>query len=198
MVSLGGFGQPFEVGSQLGPRAPRSAIDALQHLALLVTPPVRARYTHQLEVAKASGVGHVRTAAQVHELVGVAVGGDHPAGGTRSRVVGFAVEDLDLVGMLSEQLIGRGTVHLGADERLAGRHDGAHLGLDRLEVVIGERPRPAGLVGPQVEVVIEAVSDRRSDRERGARVDPQYRLGQHMRSRMAQHLKSLVRRREHQ
>ena len=137
-------------------------------------------------------------AAQVHELVGVAVCGDHSAGGPRGRVVRLAVENLDLVGVRSEQLIGGGTIHLGTDERLTGGHDRAHLGLDRREVLVGERPRPTRLIDAQVEVVIEAVSDGRPDRERRFRVQPQHRLGQHVGGRVAQHLEPLFRRPKHQ
>ena len=192
VVSLGGLLQPLQVRRQLGLGAPRGAVDALQHLAVLVAAPVGARHPHQLEMAQPPGVGNVGATAQVDEFVGIAVGGDHPAGRARGRVVGLTVEDLDLVGVRGKQLVGGGPVYLGPDEWLTGSHDGAHLGLDRCQIVVGERARPPGVVGAEVEVVIEAVGDRRPDREGGAGIQPQHRLGQHVGGRVAQHLEPFV------
>ena len=50
----------------------RRAVDALQHLALLVAAPVGAGRVQQLEVLDARRVGHVRAAAEIDErAVGV-------------------------------------------------------------------------------------------------------------------------------
>jgi len=74
------------------------------------------------------------------------------------------VEDLDL-----ERLPGLGLErpalrerHLAPDERVVGGDALAHARLDRLQVGRGQRPG-------QVEVVIEAVLDRRADAQPGAR-----------------------------
>ncbi len=64
---------------------------------------------------------------------------------------------------------------LVAHERLRLRHDLAHPGVDPFEVVLHEGG-PAG----QLEVVVEAVLDRRPDAERGAGEQVEHRLGQHV------------------
>ena len=69
---------------------------------------------------------------------------------------------------------------LVADERLVGVDDLAHPGVDALEVVVGER----AAVG-QLEVVVEAVLDRRADAERGAGEQVEHGLGQHVGGRVA-------------
>ena len=50
----------------------------LQHLVVLVAPPVRARDVHELECRDLAGGADVRAAAEVHEPV-VLVGGDRIA-----------------------------------------------------------------------------------------------------------------------
>ena len=55
-----------------------------------------------------------------------------------------------------------------------------HLGLDRLEVGVVDR-------GREVEVVVEAVLDRRPDRDLDARMQPAHRLGEKMGCRVAEH-----------
>ena len=59
----------------------------------------------------------------------------------------------------------------------------AHLGLDPAEVVFAE-----GLAVGKLEVVVEAVGDRGSDRVLGAGEQSGDRLGQHVRGRVPQHL----------
>ena len=56
-----------------------------------------------------------------------------------------------------------------------------HLVLDPLEVGLGDRLR-------ELEVVVEAVLDRRADRDLDARVEPPHRLGEQVRRRVAQHV----------
>ena len=72
---------------------------------------------------------------------------------------------------------------LVAHERLVGLDDLAHLGLDRGEVVVAER-----LAAGQLEVVVEAVLDRRADRELGAGEQLRDGLGHDVRRRVAQHV----------
>ena len=55
----------------------------------------------------------------------------------------------------------------------------ADLLLDPLEVVLADRLR-------ELEVVVEAVLDRRADRDLHARVEPPHRLGEQVRGRVAQ------------
>ncbi len=130
------------------------AVDALEHGAALVTPPVGARDAHQLEVrGDGAGGGDVGAAAQVGEPLRPAllVEGDRLA----FREV---ADQLDLVGVAEalvarERLVPRQGV---LPERQVGRDDVAHAGLEGLEVVGGEAPR-------QVEVVVETVLDHRAD-----------------------------------
>ena len=68
VVALLGLGELVEVGLQRRVGLPRRAVDALQHRALLVAPPVGAGDLLQLEVAEAAGRRHVRALAQVDEL----------------------------------------------------------------------------------------------------------------------------------
>ena len=90
------------------------------------------------------------------------------------------LDDLALVLVVLEQLEGAALGDLVADERLALGDDLAHPGVDAVEVVGGER----AAVG-QLEVVVEAVLDRRADGEGGAREQVEHRLGQHVGRRVA-------------
>ena len=88
-------------------------------------------------------------------------------------------DQLDLVGLGLELVDG---VRVGGDparEALALLDDLAHPGLDLLEVLRHER-------GLDVEVVVEAVTDRRSDAELGVREQVLHRLRQHVGGRVPQ------------
>ncbi len=86
-----------------------------------------------------------------------------------------AFDDLDLVRLLAEQLQRLVPFELDAFEALVGFDDGLHLGLDALDVF--------GREGAfDVEVVIEAVIDRRADRVLGPGEQSQYRLCEHVRA----------------
>ena len=148
---------------------------------LLVAPPVGAGHPHELEVAEAAGVGHVGAAAQVDEARRVLVGADRcPASVTDvgSSAAPSMISQLVRV-VLEERRAPRSS---GSSSRTkAGLGDDlAHPGLDALEVVGGER----AAVG-QLEVVVEAVLDRRADAERGAREQVEHGLGQHVGRRVA-------------
>ena len=78
----------------------------------------------------------------------------------------------DLAGLVGRDLV--------AHERLVLVDDLAHAGVDAVEVVGRER----GAVR-QLEVVVEAVLDRRADAERGAGEQVEHRLGQHVGRRVA-------------
>jgi hypothetical protein len=71
---LGGF-DPREVLGELLRVLERDAVDALQHLVVLVAAPIRARQLGELPRADLPGALHVRAAAQVDE-VAVAEDGD--------------------------------------------------------------------------------------------------------------------------
>jgi hypothetical protein len=75
--------------------------------------------------------------------------------------------------------------HRLPDERLVGGDDLVHLRVDGLDVLRGEGPA-------DVEVVVEAVGDRRTDGEGRTLVQREHRLGQHVGGRVAQDAAALV------
>ncbi len=77
--------------------------------------------------------------------------------------------------MVDEEVEGACLVHLTALERLVLGDDLAHPRLDRLEVLGGERPS-------DVEVVVEAVLDGRTDGEGRPLEEVEHGLRHHMRS----------------
>ena len=91
-----------------------------------------------------------------------------------------------LYGWSANSCLRLGHRHLRPHERLVGGDDRAHLGLDRGEVVVGER-----LAVGQFEVVVEAVLDGRADRVLGAREQPGDGLRHDVRRRVAQHVATL-------
>ena len=111
----------------------------------------------------------------------VLVGAHQARLGRRHRIVGLALDDLELVRVVVEQLERLGLGDLVADERLVLGDDLAHAGVELLEVVGLER----AAVG-QLEVVVEAVLDGRADGERGPREQVEHGLGQHVGRRVAQ------------
>ena len=78
----------------------------------------------------------------------------------------------DLAGLVGRDLV--------AHERLALVDDLAHAGVDAVEVVGRERG-----AARQLEVVVEAVLDRRPDAEGGLGEQVEHRLGQHVGRRVA-------------
>ena len=134
----------------------------------------------------------MRANAHVDERLGVAIGTDRATGAHLGGVVVVGLrrfdplDDLDLVRLISEELLGLVHRHLGAHERLIRLHDLAHLGLDSPEVVVAER----GAVR-QFEVVVEAVLDGRADRELGAWEQPRDGLGHHVCGRVTQDVPAL-------
>ena len=171
-------------------RVPRRAVDALELRVALLAAPVGAGDPHQLEVAEVdAGVGHVRAAAQVDEARvaverrrvlrlrrRVLVGADRLGRRRRRHRVGAGVvDDLELEAVAGEHLAGLVGRELVAHEGLRLRDDLAHPGLDPLEVVLHE-----GGPARQLEVVVEAVLDRRPDAEGGPREQVEHRLGEHV------------------
>jgi hypothetical protein len=137
------------LGMECGP------VDAGEHLAVGVPAPVSARDRQQLERLHALGRRRVRAAAEVGEAV-VGVERDR-----RDALVADQVLDqLDLVVLaLAHEAVDRvAGGNVLAHERLVGLDVLAHLGLDRLEVGIGDRD-----AGRELEVVVEALADRRPD-----------------------------------
>jgi hypothetical protein len=159
-------------------------VDAGEHLAARVAAPVRAGDRLQLEGADALGRRRVRAAAQVGEgAVGVERDGPHAV------VAHEVLDELDLVvlalGAEALERLGHGDVL--AREGLVGGDVLAHARLDGLEVGV----RDGDAVG-ELEVVVEAVLDRRPDRDLHARIELEDGRGQDVRGVVADEVQGLL------
>ena len=191
MVALLGLLEPLLVVLERVAALPRGAVDALQLRVLLAPPPVRRRGPGQLERRDVPGGRQVRPAAEVLPrqravLADVVVDGELAAAdlglgalGRSRRSAALEADQLELVGLGRE--LGAGVVvgDLAAHERLPLLDDLLHLLLDGGEIVGGERRR-------DVEVVVEAVLDRRPDAQPGVRVQLLHRLRHDVRGRVPQ------------
>ena len=173
VVALPRLLEPLEMRVEVALLEERGAVDPGQLRVLLVAAPVGAGEAGQLERLDRRGVLQMRAAAEIGE-VALGVKRDLALGG---------LDELDLV---------RLALGLEARPRLVARDllaspDSAlldlalDLGLDRLEVALADRLR-------ELEVVVEAVLDRRADRDLHAGIEPPDRLGEQVRARMAQHV----------
>ena len=165
--------EPLQVLLELLLRAERRPIHAREHLAVGVAAPVGARHARELERLDPLGAGAVRAAAQVGEGA-VAVERD----GLHALVSHQVLDQLDLVvlPLAAEALDRVGHRDVLALEVLVGLDVLAHLGLDALEVVLGDLHAVR-----ELEVVVEAVLDRGADRDLHARVELHHRGGEHVR-----------------
>ena len=169
--------KPLQVLVQRLPAEEGGAVDALQHLPLLVSPPVRARRGEQLEVLHPPRGGNVRAAAQVEEGA-VLVDGDH-------LVVAHLLQPLQLERVVGEEVPALLLRNAAALEGMVARDHLPHAGLERLQILGRE-----GLV--DLEVVVEAVVDGRPEADAGPRPQLAHRGGEDVRGRVAQHGKRLV------
>src|SRR5436309_12743463 len=165
----------------IGPHRP---VDALQLRVARVATPVRAGDREQLERADLPRSLDVRSLTEIDEAV-VLVGA-HPPRVGRGRLVfriGTAelLDLLDLVVLLAlaEELEGIGHAHVAVLEGRVSFHDLAHLLFDLPEVVRREGPR-------EVEVVVEAILDRWTETELGAREELEHRAGHDVGGRVPQ------------
>src|SRR6202011_3923144 len=157
------------------------AIDPLQAGVVLIAAPVRRRTAGELERWNVTGRRDVRPAAQVapNTFTGtgieVVIGGQLVAADLHHLgVTGLVVDQLELVRLVG-QLFARLFLRLvdAAGEQLAVLDDLAHPLLERLQILGGER------LG-DIEVVVEAVGDRRADSE--------LRVGEHLLHRLREHV----------
>src|SRR5438067_6392644 len=160
--------EPLEVGVEVVLREEGGAVDAGEHRLARIATPVGARGGHQLERLDALGARAVRAAAEVGEGT-VAV--------ERHGGLAEVFDELDLVALalVLEALDGLLGGNVRALERLVGLDVLAHLLLDALEVGV----RDLHSLG-EVEVVVEAVLDRRADGHLSAWVELEHGLGEHV------------------
>ncbi len=189
MVALLGLFHQLHVALQVFFVEPGRPVDALQHRPRLVAAPVgggRARQRESFDWDHPR-VGHVRPLAQVFEAP-LPIGADNQfLDGARfvfyvvAIFVEFtaqqAVDDLQFIGLILEQIVGFGGRHdLVAQREFAG-DDLAHALLDVRQIGRVEGLPPALLVLAQIEVVVEAVIDGRADAQLGSRKQFQHGLG---------------------
>ncbi len=163
-------------------RFPRSAVDALQAGIVLIAAPVGGGASGQLECRDVLGGRDVRSAAQITPNpfpgsgIEVVVSGELVAADLHNvGVTGFVVDEFELV-RLSGQLLARLVLGLvdAPVEQLPVFDDLAHPLFQLLQILRRERIR-------HVEVVVEAVGDRRPDPQFGVREQVLDGLGQHVR-----------------
>ena len=174
VIALAGLLEQAQILVQVGLLEEGGAVDPGQHLPRRVAAPVGARLREQLERTDRRGGLQMRPAAQILEVV-VAIEAD--------LAVGQALCELELVRLLLGLEPGQELTLVDAvlaHELGRAGQDPAHLGLDPLEILRAQRLR-------ELEVVVEAVGDRRPDRD--LRVGPQVqdRLSHHVRGGMPQH-----------
>ena len=170
--------QLVQVGGEGLLRLPGRSVDPLQLRTFLVAPPVRAGHPHEPEMTETAGRRHMGPAAQVGERRRVPVGRDLGAGIGRPGIDllgagAHGLDDLALERLVLEQRQPLGDRVFVADERLVLGQDLPHGRFDAVEIIVAE-VRPAG----QLEVIVEAVLDHRTDGEVRARPQPQHGLGQ--------------------
>ncbi len=211
MVALLGLGQPLHVRSQILFARPRGAVDPLELRVLLRAAPVCGGAARELErVADQLGVGQVRAAAQVlpRQLAAPPVvvvdrqlaTADLPGGaldcveattvgprvcplsgvGRRVTLAALQLDELELVRLVGQLGVGVVVGRHSTREGLTLVDDLLHRPFERFEVV-GRKGRL------DVEVVVEAVADRRADAEHGLGVDLLHGLREHVGGRVAQH-----------
>lgn len=197
VVALLGLHEEVEVGLQLLLRRPRGAVDALEHRVLLAAAPVGGGVAHELERRDVAGGRQVRAAAQVGPAdvaalrVDVVVDAQLAAAHLDVRTVvrgrrgALEADELQLVRLVGELLAGRLVGDHAAGELLAALLDLLHLLLDGLEVIGGEGLR-------DVEVVVEAVPDRRADAQLGLGEELLHGLRHDVRGRVAQDVQAVL------
>ena len=196
MVALRRLLEAVLVRAQLVLVGPRGAVDALQLRVLLGAAPVGGGDAHQgLAVADHAGVRQVRAAAEVlpDRLAGlrvdVVVDGELARADLDRLVVvaapspwpaaPFRPMSSSLYGSPASSARASSSVTTRRTKRWPERMIRVHLLVDRLRASSGVN----GL--GDVEVVVEAVGDRRTDAELGLGVDRLHRLREHVRGRSA-------------
>ncbi len=191
MVAFLGLLDPLQVLGEFLLAEEGGAVDAREHGALGIPAPVGAGDGLQLERTDGLRARRVRAAAEVGER---AVGVQRDALQWPWRVAVLrrgdeVVDQLDLVvltfaGEALARLPGR---HVAALEWLGGLHVSAHALFDLREVVLGDAHALR-----ELEVVVEAVGDRRPDRDLHAGIQLEHGLGEHVGGVVADQLERAV------
>jgi len=168
--------EPVQVFLQVLLAKEGGAVDALQHLALFVSPPVGAGTGQQAEVTETAGPRDVGAPAEIDEGT-IGVDGD-------GFVLTQFADAFELQRVVGEAPIGRVPIHLLPHEGVIGRHHRVHGLLDPLEILRRER---AG----HLEVVVEALVDGGSEADARLGKERADRGGQHMGRGVAQHRERL-------
>src|SRR4030095_4437333 len=172
VITPPGFLQALEVLLQVVLGVEGSAVDPRQLLVLLVTAPVGAGETGQLDRLDRRRVLEVRATAEIGEVT-LGVEGDRSLG---------RIDELDLV-VLALRLEAPPCLvatDLLALPRASFRELPAHLLLDALERLLADR------LG-ELEVIVEAVLDRRPDGDLDAWIEMPDGLRKEMRGRVPEH-----------
>ena len=148
------------------------AVDALEHLTVLIAPPIGAGGRQQLDVLHPPGAGHVGAPAQIQEGA-VTVDRD-------DLVVVELLQALQLEGVVGEKLPGLGLVHPAPLEGVVGLDDLLDLGLEGLQIV-----RREGLV--HLEVVVEPLVDGGAEADACPGTQLPHRRGQDMGCGVSEH-----------
>ena len=167
--------EPLEVGVEVGLRVERGAVDPGQLGVVLVAAPVRAGEPGQLERLDRRRVLQMRPAAEVGEVA-------RRCDWVYSEMSPSAVSTSStLYGSPSASKRSR-----ASSREISSRDHSRPSAISRrtsssisLEVGVADRLR-------ELEVVVEAVLDRRADRDLHARVEPPHSLGEQVRRRVAQ------------
>ncbi len=162
VVALPSHLQPLQVLLQLLGRRESGAVDAGEHGVLAVAAPVGPGYGQQPHRPDPAAVGYVRSPAQVEKL---SLPVDAYGGLVRQIVDEF--ELVGLVGKKHERLL---LADLAPLEWLTHGEKALDLFRDSGKVVLSHR------LG-ELEIVVEAVLDRRADGDFGARIEAGCRLG---------------------
>ena len=176
VVALFRFFQLQQIGVEFLLIAPGGAVNAAQHGVAMIAAPIGAGHFHQLEGgADITRAAHMRTAAQIRPGTLLVDADDF---GFRQILDQFGFVAFTLVGEEANRIF---AVPFFAHKGIIARDDFAHLGFDGGEVF-----RLEGIIAR--EIVIEAVFNRRADRDLRARVKRLHGFRQHMGAIMADHL----------
>ena len=166
VVAPAGFFQPLQMRVQRALRLERRPVDALQHRAILVPAPVRARHVQQLEGGNRAGGFDVRSGAEVFETA-VRIGGNR-------LVFRYVGDDLKLERLIRVHPIDPLPRVFGILESVIARDDRLHPLLDFRQILRRER------VFHQ-KIVVKAIVGGRSHAELGVREHGRHHIRHDMR-----------------